>query len=187
MAKNKILLLFLILFSFFGFSFNLFTIGTYGITSSSTSLDINTWDENFKDFNYYSFKIAIMYPAEDSPEMLFGPYFGYIIYDNLDKTQMKDLNAIIESAGYEFGIATLYNTEFLFNSKFNVLAFGGVHTEDQFQSLSTSISINLGISYKISSFNLSLFAGYESRYFSTDNKMVTINYFPVSLGMEVLF
>lgn len=177
----------LILIASINFSFDLIALGNYGITNSSTSLDINNWDETFKKYDYTSFKVAIMYPAEDSPEMLFGPYFGYTIYDNIDQTQLKDLNSIIESTGYELGLATMYNTEFLFNSKFNVLALGGIHTEDQFQSLSTVISLNLGLSYKIASFNFLFFGGYESRYFTTDNKMVTINYIPVSLGMEVLF
>lgn len=185
--KKVFIALFLVIFISFGLSFNLMAFGTYGITSSSTSLDIQNWDNSFKGFNYYSLKIAIMYPAEDSPEMLFGPYFGYTIYDNIDQTQLKELNSIIENTGYELGIITLYNTNFLFNSKFNVMALGGVHTEDQFQSFSTSININLGISYKITSINAYGFIGYESRYFTTDNKMVTINYFPVSIGAEVLF
>ncbi|WP_129407886.1 hypothetical protein [Marinitoga lauensis] len=187
MKKRTAILIFFVLIISWGFSFNLLTLGTYGFTSSSTSLDISNWDDTFKKFDYYSFKIAIMYPAEDSPEMLFGPYFGYTIYDNLDKTQLKDLNSIIENTGYELGIVTLYNTDFLFNTKFNVMALGGIHTEDQFQSLSTSISINLGLSYKVSTIDIFLLGGYESRYFTTENKMVTINYLPVSMGVEVLF
>ncbi|SHE95984.1 hypothetical protein SAMN02745164_01493 [Marinitoga hydrogenitolerans DSM 16785] len=185
--KKKLIFLFIILLLSFGFSFNLMTIGTYGITSSSTSLDIANWDDSFKKFDYYSLKIGIMYPAEDSPEMLFGPYFGYTIYDNITQSQLKELNSIIENIGYELGIMTIYNTEFLFNTKFNVLALGGIHTEDQFKSLSSLININIGLSYKITSFNIFFFGGYESRYFTTDNQMVTINYIPVSLGVEVLF
>ncbi|MBM7559186.1 hypothetical protein [Marinitoga litoralis] len=183
--KKLLILSLLITIIISGFSFNLMTFGSYGVTSSSTSLDLN-WDEDFKS-DYYSLKIAIMYPAEDSPEMLFGPYFGYTIYDNLDKTGMIDLNADIENTGYELGIITLYNTDFLFNTKFNVMALGGIHTEDQFNNLSTSININLGISYNISSIKTFAYVGYESRYFTTDNNMVTVNYIPVSLGVEVLF
>ncbi|KAF2955326.1 hypothetical protein [Marinitoga sp. 38H-ov] len=182
---KKFLIFSFILIIVYGYSFNLMTFGTYGVTSNSTSLDLN-WDENFKS-DYYSLKVAIMYPAEDSPEMLFGPYFGYTIYNNLNNTDMINLNADIESAGYELGIITLYNTDFLFNTKFNVMALGGIHTEDQFNNLSTTININLGISYKISSLNTFGFIGYESRYFTTNNNMVTVNYIPVSLGVEVLF
>ncbi|GAB6189291.1 hypothetical protein JCM30566_10300 [Marinitoga arctica] len=185
--KKLFITLFFVILTSIGLSFNLMTFGMYGVTSSSTSLDIQDWDSSFKDYDYYSLKIAIMYPAEDSPEMLFGPYFGYTVYDNITQTQLKDLNAIIENTGYELGIITLYNTDFLFNTKFNVMALGGIHTEDQFQSLSSSININLGISYKIYSLNVYGFAGYESRYYTTDNKMVTINYFPFSIGVEVLF
>ncbi|APT75214.1 hypothetical protein XO10_01535 [Marinitoga sp. 1135] len=185
--KKVLLLISIFVVAITAFTINIAVMGTYGITASSTSIDIAGWDDTFKNFDYYTVRIGLLFPAEDSPEMSFGPYFGYTVYDNISQTQLKDLNAIIEDTGYEIGIITTYNTDFLFNTKFNVLAVGGMHTEDEFKTLSTIININLGLSYEFSNFNIMLLGGYESRYFSTDNKMATINYFPLNIALEVSF
>lgn len=167
MSFNK----FFLIFSFFLiitstiYSFELLVNPSYSLTLNSTSTN---------NYDYVGGRISFLIPTEDSGEISYGPYIGF--YYNY---KLIENGIVSEDMGVSLGLNMKYNTNIIGDLGFIVNAYGGVHTEDSFESFKTEILINGGISYNI----LILSVGYETRYYED----LTVNYIPISLGVSFKF
>ncbi|HOO74219.1 MAG: hypothetical protein H7A31_01925 [Thermotogae bacterium] len=186
MNKKYGLFIFFLIIIISGYA-NIFYIdGSYSLTNSST---IDTTDNSFynEKYDYISLKGSYLFKTEDTDEIMYGPYFGinYIIQE--PNTFIKIKNPDFSDFSFSFGLNIMYNTTVFKDIKFIILAYGGVHTEDFLKTYSTEILLKAGLSYR----NVYLNTGFETRYYKyTENNVnhyLTVNYIPVSLGVNFEF
>ncbi|BBE31856.1 hypothetical protein OSSY52_19970 [Tepiditoga spiralis] len=176
---KKIFLFIIISFTIFNFS-KIFFNYSYEVTQSATSA-ITNFDTNLKA-DYIGGRISYLVPTEDSNEIYFGPYFGFF-YNNFKDTMLNLYNPKIGTISYSLGLNVVYKGKIIENINYSIIAYGGVHSEDNLVSFSTEVLVGGGLNIGI--FHLS--SSYETRYYKSNDDYTIINYIPVFLGVELQF
>ncbi len=170
------------------FSFQIFIDTSYHLTTSIKSSEgsgINFGDDD--NLDYMGGRISFLIPTEDTEDILYGPYIG-LFYNHMiiGNEKFDDVNNNRKPYGISLGINARYKAKIINEINFAVLGYGGVNSLDLFGTFATEILIKVGLVYK----NMYLTGGYETRYYkvlNNDNANVTVNYIPISVGVNFSF
>ncbi|HQP59316.1 MAG TPA: hypothetical protein PLI28_10110 [Petrotogaceae bacterium] len=187
---KKLIVMSLLSFIIFisAFSFDILVNTSYSFTLDATvqtSSGIPSAYDRSQKLNYTGIRVSYLIPTEDSKEILYGPYIGFF-YNLFDKQtgSYPQLNADVKDISYSMGLNVVYTSKLFQSINFDVCAYGGVHTDDNFKTYSTEILMSGGFNWDFLFIN----AGYDIRYcYVNKNNTIAVNSIPITLGVSFKF
>lgn len=192
--KKGILVLIFFSLLVIGYSADIFVNLTYSLTHSAQSTKDNSLI-NFGDevkLDYFGARVSYLISTEDTDEISYGPYLGVFYNYQINENDIFELiNENKKSFSIALGLNVRYKTNiFIDDLYFTVAGYGGVHSIDLLETFSTEILIKGGLNYN----RFFITAGYETKYFKVvdknnpnNNEYISVNYFPISLGVNFQF